>query len=90
MFEVSLDSSCMISVTFPSKLSERIHFNGVSLCVYLCDVLCLFCFVLFVCILRVNLVLGMKGSVTMGRKIKGKGEMCISLPPNGHVINGYY
>lgn len=38
-------------------------------------VLCLFHFVQFVCILRINPVLEIKDSVSMGRKIKEKGEM---------------
>lgn len=39
---------------------------------------------------RVNSVLGIKDSVTMGRTVERKGGMDYNSSLNGHLTNGYY
>lgn len=68
-----------------AKLPPNVKLWNVRIAfLFVCSVLC--------CghIPRINSVLGIKDSVTMGRTVKRKGEMDYNSSLNGHLTNGYY
>ena len=68
-----------------AKLPPNVRLWNVGIAfLFVCSALCC------VHIPRVNSVLGIKDSVTMGRTVKRKDEMNYNSSLNGRLTNGYY